>query len=62
MTSRSLCLQIVPVATGLITGEGIWAVPQAILSFIGVTPPICMAFFKSGDFGAAAPFASTGRR
>ena len=45
-------LDVIPVATGLIVGEGIWAVPQAILNFAGVVPPVCMAFFRSGEVTA----------
>ena len=38
---------MIPIATGLIVGEGVWSVPQAILNFAGATPPVCMQFFKS---------------
>ncbi|KAL9275297.1 putative metal-nicotianamine transporter YSL6 [Drosera capensis] len=35
------------VASGLICGDGIWAIPSAILSIFKVTPPICMYFGPS---------------
>ncbi|KAL9249243.1 putative metal-nicotianamine transporter YSL6 [Drosera capensis] len=35
------------VASGLICGDGIWAIPSAILSLSKVTPPICMYFGPS---------------
>mmetsp|Transcript_1238 Transcript_1238/g.3007 ORF Transcript_1238/g.3007 Transcript_1238/m.3007 type:complete len:690 (-) Transcript_1238:366-2435(-) len=34
----------IPVASGLIAGDGIWALPSAILSLAGATSPICMSF------------------
>eukprot|EP00891_Asterochloris_glomerata_P000192 jgi/Astpho2/192/Aster-08426 len=36
----------VPVASGLIVGEGVWALPQAILQLAQVTAPVCMSFFS----------------
>ncbi|GAB2225986.1 hypothetical protein Droror1_Dr00021768 [Drosera rotundifolia] len=35
------------VASGLICGDGIWAIPSAILSIFKITPPICMYFGPS---------------
>eukprot|EP00516_Mucochytrium_quahogii_P004312 CAMPEP_0203749064 /NCGR_PEP_ID=MMETSP0098-20131031/3755_1 /ASSEMBLY_ACC=CAM_ASM_000208 /TAXON_ID=96639 /ORGANISM=" , Strain NY0313808BC1" /LENGTH=697 /DNA_ID=CAMNT_0050638007 /DNA_START=36 /DNA_END=2129 /DNA_ORIENTATION=- len=37
----------IAVASGVIAGDGIFAVPSAILSMAGVSPPICMSFAKS---------------
>jgi OPT family oligopeptide transporter len=34
------------VASGLMCGDGIWALPQAILSLANVQPPICMKFLS----------------
>lgn len=34
------------VASGLMCGDGIWALPQAILSLANVNPPICMKFLS----------------
>ncbi|XP_039120081.1 probable metal-nicotianamine transporter YSL7 [Dioscorea cayenensis subsp. rotundata] len=34
------------VASGLVCGEGIWALPQAILSLVNLKPPICMKFLS----------------
>ena len=42
-------LYAVPLATGFISGEGIWSVPQAILTYAKATGPICMMFVKAGD-------------
>ncbi|WVZ85364.1 hypothetical protein U9M48_032301 [Paspalum notatum var. saurae] len=36
-----------PVASGLICGDGIWSIPSAVLSILGVVPPICMSFKPS---------------
>ncbi|XVE66849.1 hypothetical protein DITRI_Ditri08aG0112900 [Diplodiscus trichospermus] len=35
------------VASGLISGDGIWTIPSAILSILGINPPICMYFGPS---------------
>lgn len=45
--TSSAMMKVIPVATGLIVGEGLWSVPQAILNFAGATPPVCMQFFRS---------------
>ncbi|XP_076923719.1 putative metal-nicotianamine transporter YSL6 [Bidens hawaiensis] len=37
------------VASGLICGDGIWTIPSAALSILGIDPPICMSFTPSGD-------------
>jgi len=37
----------VAVASGLICGDGIWSIPSALLSILGVVPPICMSFKPS---------------
>ncbi|KAG0525472.1 hypothetical protein BDA96_06G059600 [Sorghum bicolor] len=37
----------VAVASGLICGDGIWSIPSAVLSILGVVPPICMSFKPS---------------
>ncbi|KAL6652778.1 hypothetical protein ACP70R_011703 [Stipagrostis hirtigluma subsp. patula] len=37
----------VAVASGLICGDGIWSIPSAVLSMLGVEPPICMSFKPS---------------
>ncbi|XP_059647209.1 probable metal-nicotianamine transporter YSL5 isoform X1 [Cornus florida] len=34
------------VASGLICGDGIWTLPNAILALAGVKPPICMKFLS----------------
>ncbi|KAG8378608.1 hypothetical protein BUALT_Bualt07G0003200 [Buddleja alternifolia] len=36
------------VASGLICGDGIWAIPNSILALVGVKPPICMKFLSRG--------------
>ncbi|KAH6812193.1 YELLOW STRIPE like 7 [Perilla frutescens var. frutescens] len=36
------------VASGLICGDGIWALPTSILALAGVKPPICMKFLSKG--------------
>ncbi|KAG8052475.1 hypothetical protein GUJ93_ZPchr0001g29726 [Zizania palustris] len=35
------------VASGLICGEGLWALPSSVLSMLNVQPPICMKFLSS---------------
>ncbi|KAL5076982.1 hypothetical protein RYX36_015966 [Vicia faba] len=37
------------VASGLICGDGIWALPSSFLALAGVKPPICMKFLSRGD-------------
>ncbi|KAF2933715.1 probable metal-nicotianamine transporter YSL5 [Oryza sativa Japonica Group] len=37
----------VAVASGLICGDGVWSIPSAVLSILGVDPPICMSFRPS---------------
>ncbi|KAG6401101.1 hypothetical protein SASPL_137946 [Salvia splendens] len=37
------------VASGLICGDGIWALPSSLLGFAGVKPPICMKFLSQKD-------------
>jgi uncharacterized oligopeptide transporter (OPT) family protein len=32
------------VASGLISGDGVWTIPSALLSLLGVDPPLCMSF------------------
>ncbi|CAN6249427.1 unnamed protein product [Urochloa humidicola] len=34
------------VASGLMCGDGLWALPQAVLSLVNVNPPICMKFLS----------------
>ncbi|KAG2567554.1 hypothetical protein PVAP13_7NG332300 [Panicum virgatum] len=34
------------VASGLICGDGVWTLPQALLSLFNVKPPICMKFLS----------------
>ena len=36
------------VASGLICGDGIWAMPSSILALAGVKPPLCMKFLSRG--------------
>ncbi|XP_059453895.1 probable metal-nicotianamine transporter YSL5 [Corylus avellana] len=36
------------VASGLICGDGIWALPASILALAGIKPPICMNFLSRG--------------
>uniref|UniRef100_A0A0A9DI72 Metal-nicotianamine transporter YSL6 n=1 Tax=Arundo donax TaxID=35708 RepID=A0A0A9DI72_ARUDO len=35
------------VVSGLICGDGIWSIPSAVLSILGIDPPICMSFKPS---------------
>lgn len=35
------------VACGLISGDGIWTIPEAILALAGVQPPLCMGWTSS---------------
>lgn len=37
----------VPAAAGLISGEGLWAVPEAILALAKANPPMCMQFIAT---------------
>lgn len=37
------------VASGLICGDGIWTLPQAVLALAKVQPPICMKFLSRQD-------------
>ena len=37
----------VVVASGLICGDGLWALPSALLSIFQIEPPICMKFLSS---------------
>ncbi|TVU15142.1 hypothetical protein EJB05_38647, partial [Eragrostis curvula] len=37
------------VASGLICGDGVWTLPQAVLSLLNVKPPICMKFLSRAD-------------
>uniref|UniRef100_A0A0E0KSZ4 Uncharacterized protein n=1 Tax=Oryza punctata TaxID=4537 RepID=A0A0E0KSZ4_ORYPU len=34
------------VASGLMCGDGLWALPQAVLSLVNVNPPLCMKFLS----------------
>uniref|UniRef100_A0A0D9W7B6 Uncharacterized protein n=1 Tax=Leersia perrieri TaxID=77586 RepID=A0A0D9W7B6_9ORYZ len=34
------------VASGLMCGDGLWALPEAILSLVNVNPPLCMKFLS----------------
>ncbi|KAG6512181.1 hypothetical protein ZIOFF_030277 [Zingiber officinale] len=34
------------VASGLICGDGVWSLPQAVLALLKVKPPICMKFLS----------------
>lgn len=36
------------VASGLICGDGIWALPSSVVALAGIKPPICMKFLSSG--------------
>jgi len=47
MSQISACCVQVPVAAGLISGEGLWAVPEAILALAKATPPLCMQFIAT---------------
>lgn len=38
---------LVPAAAGLISGEGLWAVPEAILALAKANPPLCMQFIAT---------------
>ncbi|KAM0840399.1 hypothetical protein ACQ4PT_059686 [Festuca glaucescens] len=48
MNSRSADLLSSAVAAGLICGEGLFALPSAVLGIFSVQPPMCMKFFPSG--------------
>ena len=37
----------VAAAVGLISGEGLWAVPEAILALAKANPPLCMQFIAT---------------
>jgi uncharacterized oligopeptide transporter (OPT) family protein len=41
----------VVVASGLICGDGVWSIPSAVLSILGINPPICMFFKPSSASG-----------
>ncbi len=47
MLQISTCCVQVPAAAGLISGEGLWAVPEAILALAKATPPLCMQFIAT---------------
>ncbi|KAL6651069.1 hypothetical protein ACP70R_009994 [Stipagrostis hirtigluma subsp. patula] len=47
------------VASGLICGDGIWTLPQAVLSLCNVKPPICMKFLSRGVNGKVDDFIKT---
>ncbi|KAL1540728.1 putative metal-nicotianamine transporter ysl5 [Salvia divinorum] len=47
------------VASGLICGDGIWALPSSILGFAGVKPPICMKFLSKKDNARVDDFLSS---
>ncbi|KAK1262213.1 putative metal-nicotianamine transporter YSL7 [Acorus gramineus] len=47
------------VASGLICGEGIWALPEAVLALAGVNPPICMKFLSKKDNDKVDAFLSS---
>ncbi|KAL7165658.1 hypothetical protein ACSBR2_041354 [Camellia fascicularis] len=40
-------LMVPVVASSLICGEGLWTLPESILSLAGVNPPMCMKFVSS---------------
>ncbi|KGN49985.1 metal-nicotianamine transporter YSL1 [Cucumis sativus] len=40
-------LMLPAIASGLICGEGLWAIPSSFLGLIKITPPICMKFVPS---------------
>ena len=43
-------MHLVPAAaTGLIAGDGLWALPAAVLAIIGIEPPMCMTFVRAAD-------------
>lgn len=45
MVDAAAALTFVPaVASGLLAGSGIWALPSAIMSISGYRPPLCMHF------------------
>ncbi|KAK9275438.1 hypothetical protein L1049_022703 [Liquidambar formosana] len=44
------------VASGLICGDSLWGVPAAILSLVGVNPPICMKFLSAAVNGKVDGF------
>ncbi|KAF2308858.1 hypothetical protein GH714_022048 [Hevea brasiliensis] len=47
LNSKKAELMIPAVASGLICGEGLWALPAAILALAKINPPICMKFIPS---------------
>ncbi|KAK6148563.1 hypothetical protein DH2020_019475 [Rehmannia glutinosa] len=47
------------VASGLICGDGIWALPNSILALAGVKPPICMKFLSRGTNSKVDGFLGT---
>ena len=47
-------LQVPAAASGLIAGDGLWTLPECILSIVKANPPICMSFQSSAAVAAAA--------
>ena len=37
-------MYVAAMASGLISGDGVWTIPSAVLSLCNVNPPICMSF------------------
>ena len=38
---------LVPAAAGIVAGEGLWAVPEAVLALAKANPPLCMQFIAT---------------
>ncbi|KAJ4711810.1 Metal-nicotianamine transporter like [Melia azedarach] len=47
MNTKAAELMVPAVASGLICGEGLWTLPDAILALARINPPICMKFSGS---------------
>ena len=52
LTGSSHAVHLIPAAaTGLIAGDGLWALPAALLAILGIDPPICMEFVSAHAIG-----------
>uniref|UniRef100_A0A9I9E0D6 Metal-nicotianamine transporter YSL1-like n=1 Tax=Cucumis melo TaxID=3656 RepID=A0A9I9E0D6_CUCME len=47
MNKKKAELMLPAIASGLICGEGLWAIPSSFLGLVKINPPICMKFVPS---------------
>ncbi|XP_038906926.1 metal-nicotianamine transporter YSL1-like [Benincasa hispida] len=47
MNKKKAELMLPAIASGLICGEGLWAIPASFLGLVKINPPICMKFVPS---------------